>query len=512
MKQILHHTSRSVAVSRSPRRPGGRCKFPRLPLRIFACLIVGSTFTARCAEVHQATGIKICEVDATSAIVWTRLTRGAEPVSVEGPLPTITYGGRKRGSGGNNRPDEPPVVEFPDGVTVDTLRGAAPGAPGQARLLYRVRGQSDWQRTPWVSVDPDRDFTLQFRLESLDPGTPHEIRVDARPAEDAPVSSTVEGGFRTAPLPDQVVPVRFVVVTGQNFYDRDLKAEGWEIYNQMLALDPDFFVHTGDILYYDSWAKTLPLARWMWQQVYGMPTNVRFHRQVASYFIKDDHDTWMNDCWPKMETAFMGDFTFAQGQAVFLEQVGMGDRTFRTVRWGRDLQVWMVEGRDFRSPNNAPDGPGKTIWGAEQKAWFKRTVEASDAAFRVLISPTPLVGPDRGNKNDNHANQGFALEGDELRAFCAAQTNLVVVCGDRHWQYVSVDPKTGLREYCCGPATDAHAGGWPKDRKEPEHVYVNVVGGFLEGEVRRTNGVPTLTFRHHSVDGKVLKVDVLKAQ
>jgi len=66
-------------------------------------------------------------------------------------------------------------------------------------------------------------------------------------------------------------PVRFSVITGRNYYDRDLHAEGWKIYDPMRALNPDFFVHTGDILYYDSCAKSLPLARWMWQQVYGIP-------------------------------------------------------------------------------------------------------------------------------------------------------------------------------------------------------------------------------------------------
>lgn len=65
----------------------------------------------------------------------------------------------------------------------------------------------------------------------------------------------------------------------------------------------------------------------------------------------------------------------------------MGDKTYRTVRWGKDLQIWMVEGRDFRSPNTMEDGPEKTIWGAEQMAWFKRTVQASDATFRVLTHP-----------------------------------------------------------------------------------------------------------------------------
>jgi len=86
-----------------------------------------------------------------------------------------------------------------------------------------------------------------------------------------------------------------------------------------------------------------------------------FHRQIPGYFMKDDHDTWMDDSWPGMKSPFMGDFTFEQGQRVFLEQVPMGEKTYRTFRWGKDLQIWLVEGRDFRSPNDMPDGPGKTI-------------------------------------------------------------------------------------------------------------------------------------------------------
>jgi len=259
--------------------------------------------------------------------------------------------------------------------------------------------------------------------------------------------------------------------------------------------------------------KTIELARWHWQRTYSLPTNVEFHRQVASYFIKDDHDTWQNDCWPTMKADNMFQFTFRQGQAVFLEQVPMGQRTYRTYRWGKDLQIWLVEGRDFRSPNNMPDGPEKTIWGKEQKEWFKRTVEASDATFRILISPTPLVGPDRTNKHDNHANKAFAYEGNELRQFIGRQKNMVVVCGDRHWQYMSIDPKTGVREYSCGPASDRHAGGWKNDDFRPEyHRYLQVIGGFLSVTVARVDGVPTAIFRYHNVKGEVQFTDVLRAE
>ncbi len=46
----------------------------------------------------------------------------------------------------------------------------------------------------------------------------------------------------------------------------------------------------------------------------------------------------------------------------------MGERTYRTIRWGKGLQIWMVEGRLYRSPNTMEDGLQKTIWGKEQLA------------------------------------------------------------------------------------------------------------------------------------------------
>ncbi len=113
-----------------------------------AILLFFGLVSGAAQAAHQATGIKICEVDARSAIIWTRLTRNAEHVSVDGPLPVITYGGKKRGETGENRPDEKPAVSFPEGVTVDGLQGAAPGAPGQTRVLYRARGQDGLAEHP----------------------------------------------------------------------------------------------------------------------------------------------------------------------------------------------------------------------------------------------------------------------------------------------------------------------------------------------------------------------------
>ncbi len=484
-----------------------------------ALLICGcATMLEQSGGPFQASGIKICEVDTDSAIIWTRLTRNPERMGPNSPMPEVKYRDAEtgklyeRGQKGS-RPDMAPVVKFPDGATIGTLQGACPGAPGQVRIRYSLNGTSRWDETAWSSVDPRRDFTHQFKITALKPGSSYDIRVECRSNGGASNGQTVEGRFKTAPLADLQSRVVFTVSTGQGYPDQDAPGGGYKIYDQMLKLDPDFFVHTGDIVYYDRDAKTIDLARLNWIRMFSLPTNVRFHRQVSSYFIKDDHDAWMNDCWPTRDTKFMGEFTFQQGLGVFLEQVGMGESTYRRYRWGKDLEIWMVEGRDFRSPNDMTDGPEKTIWGKEQKAWFKRTVQESDAAFRILISPTPIVGPDRDSKKDNHSNKPFTHEGDEIREFIKGQKNMVVMCGDRHWQYISVHPETGIWEFSSGPASNGHAGGWKQEDFRPDyHRYLNVTGGFMAATVERVNGTPTLTVRHHSVDGQVLNEQLIVAK
>ncbi len=462
----------------------------------------------------QATGCKIGEVTHNSAIVWTRLTRQAERNPDDAPAVVIEY--LPADPAHPRRQRAVRAVHLDGDATVAGLRQAVPGCDGQVRVRWRPQGESAWQETAWQPVDPLADFTRQVPLTGLIPATAYELEIQSRAVDEAE-GATLEARFRTAPAPDQARPVRFTVATCFGNDDQDCP-EGFKIFPSMSRLDPDFFVHTGDIIYYDELAKTVDLARYHWQRMFSWPTAVEFYRTLGSYFEKDDHDTWCNDCWPTMTTPYMHEFTFRQGQAVYREQVALGPSTYRTVRWGRDLQLWLVEGRDFRSPNNAPDGPQKTIWGAAQKEWFRHTLSESDATFKVLISPTPLVGPDRSQKNDNHANAGFRHEGDELRQFLARSPNTVVLCGDRHWQYASADPATGLREYSCGPASDEHAGGWQQEDYVPEvHRFLRVAGGFLSGQVERPAVVDgpaavELVLRLHDVEGQVVFEDRLSTR
>lgn len=379
--------------------------------------------------------------------------------------------------------------------------GVKVGEVGETSALLWFRadgpGRMRVNAGAWVEAVADRDFTHVFKLDGLKPSSVvgYAAEVDGKPP--------LKGSFRTAPKRDVAEDVVFTVITGQAYKDLDDPA-GFRIYPAMARLEPRFIVPTGDTVYYDNdppLATTKALARFHWKRMYELPRHVDFHLKVPGYWEKDDHDLIWNDCWPSMKVDPRLDWTFKDGQALFLEQVPMGPSLYRSARWGKRLEVWMVEGRDFRSANTAPDGPEKTIWGAEQKAWLKKSLLESDAEWKVLVSPTPIVGPDRGNKGDNHANRQFAHEGNEIRRWFGETLpkNFFIACGDRHWQYHSVDPDTGVQEFSCGPASDKHAGGSP-GLDERLHRFHRVKGGFLSVSATAAG----LAFRLHDVDGAVV--------
>ena len=471
---------------------------------VVVVFLAGPNLLFSAPAVHMANGVKIGEVTQDSARVWTRLTRSPERTRSNWAfLPTD----RSR----FNDPSWDGTNQLPFGLPLDAMDGAVPGAAGEVRLVYWLDGDvGSSLTTPWEPVDLFGDFTRQVSLTDLRPGSPYRIRAEGRALGADDISVSIDGSFRTAPSKTDAEEIQFAVVTCGDYSRRDDPVNGHQIY-QVLAeeIQPDFLVHAGDIEYFDKpepWAPSVALARFKFNRLYAMPNFLAFHNHFASYWMKDDHDTLRNDCWPGQH---FGSLTWEEGLAVFPEQFPVSAPTYRTFRWGKDLQIWLMEGRDYRSPNRMPDGPAKTIWGVEQKRWLFETMQYSDATFRVLLSPTPIVGPDRESKNDNHANRGFELEGTEVRQFLSAMDNTIVICGDRHWQYASVDDETGLREFACGPSSNEHAGGFP-NRPEPEHRYLRIGGGFLTATVSPEG--PTLTVRHHDVKGVVQNETVIQAE
>lgn len=451
--------------------------------------------------------------DHTSIVIWTRLTSQPEGNAEGAEFIKVNLEEARKLSRGSDV-DLMLNSQLPRGLSLEDMRGACPGTTGEVQFSWYPAGNPGKKHeTPWTEVDLGKNYTTQWKLDGLAPDTRYVVEIRARKANGFKVSDVIEGGFCTPPLPETVAPIEFCVVTCHD-YPRIDSTAGHKIYNAMSEIKPDFYVHTGDIEYYDKpdpWAMTEELMRFKWDRLFALPLQRNFWNHHTTYFQKDDHDVLMNDVFPGMS---YGPVSFERGLEIFdREQFPSNDKPFKTIRWGRDLQIWLLEGRNYRSRNSDPDGPDKTIWGKEQKAWFFRTVNESDATFKVLISPTPVLGPDRAKgKNDNHSNLSFKTEGDEIRDFINGIENMYICNGDRHWQYVTHWEGTNLWEFGCGAGSDSHAGGWKQDDLRPEHRFLRVKGGFLHVSVNRIEGQAVIDFHHKDVDGNVVHLEQFIAE
>lgn len=435
-------------------------------------------------ETRQATGVKIGELTPTTARIWARRTQASGrrvdgiPARREKPLPA------------------------PLGADPANFEGSCPGAEGALRLIVKTSAGKKVWASKWVDVAAGTDYAHQFEVNGLRPATGYSFLVESK---DRRTDGILEGSFRTAPPEDAVVPVDVAMLSCQKYSQRDDR-RGFFVYDAIRQFQPHHLLSVGDNVYYDSddpVVNSTAVARHHWHRMYSLERVSECLRVVPGYWVKDDHDCYSDDCYPGMVTAKMAPFTFQEGLQVFPTQVPLGATPYRRYRWGRGLEIFLLEGRDYRKPNNAPDGPEKSIWGPRQKQWLKEALSSSKADWKLIVSPTPLVGPDRRNKKDNHANEVYRTEGREMRAWIRdnMRGDTVVLCGDRHWQYHSIEPETGVNEFGCGAASDSHAAGTPGEDLR-YHKFHRVKGGFLAIHVRPEGQRSRLVIEHRDVQGQ----------
>lgn len=388
---------------------------------------------------------------------------------------------------------------------------SVPGAPGVARFLV-AQDQQDTAviATPWLKAEAESDFIVRYHLQGLKPDSRYRYRLEFGPGE-TQTQLGPERWFRTLPGRESPSGLSFLMFNCMGWgqfmdgygnrrpYEGADRHLGYPTLAKMQAYtDSHFIIGAGDLVYYDlpaeSVAATLPELRAKWQQQFSLPRLVSLLGAHAAFWMKDDHDFRYDDAdltGTREPSAALGIRTFREQMPVV--PPGEADRpTYRTVRATRHVQLWLLEGRDYRSPNRMEDGPDKSIWGAAQRDWLQQTLLQSDATWKLIITPTPMVGPDSDRKRDNHANtRGFRHEGTQWFAWLRQRglKNVVLFTGDRHWQYHSIHP-TGVSEFACGSLHREVAVGNPplpgdEQSTDPEglvnqpYVTSRQDGGFL---------------------------------
>jgi alkaline phosphatase D len=355
------------------------------------------------------------------------------------------------------------------------------------------------EREQAVDVSAATDFTGKIALAPLAPDTPYAYRAWCG---DAPEAGAV-GGFRTAPEPATPRPLRFAWggdVGGQNVC-RD-RARGYPIFSQIAARRPDFFIGLGDMIYADD--VCLPLGRYgnaqilgplPAQQLAGFWAHWRYNRADAGcqrllattpyVAVWDDHEI-RNDSGPHDDDAWLapGGHLLPAALQAFLDYQPLlppgaaPTRLYRSLRWGKHVELFVLDTRQYRDPLAARDDQArpKTMLGAEQMAWLEQALAASDATWKVIVASVPLSIPTGGSHRDSFADggSGAGYEREAAHLFGALRDrgirNSLWITTDIHFATGFVyrpfpdDPGWTAYEFASGPL---NAGVFPHHKLDP---------------------------------------------
>ena len=389
------------------------------------------------------------------------------------------------------------------GVVVGDVseRSALLWTRGDGRGLLRVSLSGGPHRhVAPVLVKPRDDFTGQVRLRGLAPSTTYdyEARFDGGPA--------VEGSFRTPPARNDRTAVRLAFggdVGGQNVC-RDA-TRGYPIFDTIHEWQPDVFVGLGDMIYGDNpctatgmygnaqvvsnFGPATDLAgfRGQWRYNRSDLASQRLFGSTSYIGVWDDHEV-INDFGPLTDIGPSppypeGVHMLPIGRRAFLDYtpVASAPRLYRSFRWGRNMEIFVLDTRSFRDANYAADDPAhpKTMLGRKQLEWLKDGLRRSNATWKVIVSSVPMsipTGFPATNGRDGWANfdqnTGFENELLEILRFMRDQgiDNSVWITTDVHFaedfRYVPFpqDPDFVVHELVTGPL---NAGIFPTTNVDP---------------------------------------------
>lgn len=310
-------------------------------------------------------------------------------------------------------------------------------------------------RTGQRTVTAETDYTMTIPLDRLHPATTYRYHVFIGSAElgsdPGPLKLAARGEFTSLPDRKTSAAVTFAWsgdLGGQGRCRQGVS--GYPIFDVIRRHHPDFFLFLGDTIYADSPCPSPPnepggdfvattlqtyRARHLYQR--GAEALRRFLRAVPVYVIWDDHEVRDNFSGPFDEQMPAGRQALREYWPIAL-QADDPHRMYRSVRYGADLELFILDTRQYRSRNQDQDGPAKTMLGPTQLQWLLEGLRTSTATWKAIVTSVPLsVEKGRGG-NDGWSGvpdgSGFERERQVIVDAILHQKikNVVFLAGDVH--------------------------------------------------------------------------------
>ena len=369
-------------------------------------------------------------------------------------------------------------------------------------------------RTAVFVTSADRDYTLTIPLDGLASATRYRYHVLVGQAQGEALTLAARGEFRTLPDAANSVPVTFAWsgdLGGQGRCRRGVA--GYPIFDVMRAQQLDFFLFLGDTMYADYLcpsppnepgadflATTLAEYRARHRDQRGAEALQRFLGSVPVYMIWDDHEVRNNFAGPFDSQMPVGRQALREYWPI---RPASDDphRLYRTVRAGADLEVFILDTRQYRSRNADQDGPAKTMLGEQQLQWLLSGLTESTATWKVIVTTVPLSISKGGSApvpgNDGWAGgtdgTGFERERQVIvdRILGRKMKNVVFLAGDVHYvQANAYDPNgdgiPDFHEFVAGPLSAAPGRLTPASVDLRPTTLMNEAGYMNFGLIRVT--------------------------
>ncbi len=385
-----------------------------------------------------------------------------------------------------------------DVTSRSALIWARTNKPLTMHVLVKSKRGLDHPIKKETSVTLAKDFTGKIFVKGLHPDTKYEYFVwFGERHRSVPPHRVASGKFRTAPEKNHPKPIRFAWggdVAGQNVC-RD-QEEGFPIFKAIKKLDLDFFVGLGDMIYADGvceavgryqnaqipgdFVQSADLPNFWAHWKYGREDR-KFQKllsKVPYYAVWDDHEV-VNDFGPLHDTRAALPYTADEhllplGLQAFLaynpiaERRLTPERLYRQARWGKHVDMIFLDNRQYRDANLEKDDSQfvKTMLGREQLQWLKKTIQGSDATWKVIVSSVPIsiptgFPPELGRDGWANFDQetGFEHELAEIFQTIQAQKrrNVIFITTDVHFGGVFrytpslADSGFQIHEFVTGP-------------------------------------------------------------
>lgn len=309
---------------------------------------------------------------------------------------------------------------FQGGMTNTTIGlKAKMSSATKVRLVYSQNADlSNPVFTSWRDTQADSIVAL-FDLTGLKPSTVYYWAIEIGGKR-----STLTGKFKTTPVPLSASSFKFCVTGCAD------TASAHVAFDQIAALDIDFFIHLGDLHYLDIGNNNPSQFRNAYNQVLGITGQSNLFRKHSTQYLYDDHDFAGNDSDGTRVAKTACGQVYREYVATYpLPADGSGYVAFTI---GRFLFIH-TDNRFNKTPNLDPDGVSKTVLGSVQKQWFKDTCLAAKATHKGIfwVESFTFNGTADGT-SDNWA--GYPTERAELCEFF--RTNniplVAILCGDAH--------------------------------------------------------------------------------